>query len=134
TAGNLGADVVMACCEAHTTDVAFYALSRVLRSMFEGGPLTGDAARGNVAAPLAGIYPPVSDDAQTLFDLLGIANSQTPLRRAAAHSRRRGLVDLMTKVVRAKRTPMVFALEDVQWIDADSDETLTDFAAALNAT
>ena len=124
----------MARCESHTTDVAFHALSKMLRSMFGVGQLTGGEAREHAAAQLAKVHPPDSDDAQILFDLLGIADSQTPLPRVAADSRRRGLVDLMTEVIRARPHPMVFVLEDAHWIDADSDDTLADFTAALNET
>ena len=124
----------MARCESHTTDVAFHALSKMLRSMFGVGQLTGGEAREHVAAQLAGVHRPDSDDAQILFDLLGIADSQTALPRVPAESRRRGLVDLMTEVIRARPQPMVFVLEDAHWIDADSDITLADFTAALNET
>ena len=124
----------MARCESHTTDVAFHALSRMLRSTFGVGQLTGGEAREHVAAQLAGVHPSDSDDAQILFDLLGIADSETPLPRVAADSRRRGLIDLMTEVIRARPHPMVFVLEDAHWIDADSDDTLADFARALNDT
>src|SRR5829696_299676 len=42
------ADVVVARCEAHTADVPFRALSRMLRAMFGIDQLSGDAARGYV--------------------------------------------------------------------------------------
>ncbi|MDT5014412.1 MAG: hypothetical protein QOD39_572, partial [Mycobacterium sp.] len=133
-AGGTGADVVVARCEAHTTDVAFRALSRMVRAMFGIGALTGAAAREHTAAQLATFLAPDSDDAQILFDILGIADPQAAPPEVSVDSRRHRLVAVLAEATRARPVRTVFVLEDAHWIDASSDAALAEFATALRAT
>jgi adenylate cyclase len=127
-------DVVIARCEAHTADVPFRALSRVLRATFGIGQLTGATARKHVTDQFADLLAPESDDAQILFDLLGIADPHGGQPEVSLDSRRRRLVEVMTQTTRARASRILFVLEDAHWIDTTSDETLAEFAAALRTT
>ncbi|WP_241566637.1 adenylate/guanylate cyclase domain-containing protein [Mycolicibacterium elephantis] len=70
-AASEGADVVIARCEAHTTTLAFGALSRILRAMFRVDGLSGADARERTAAQYKGLLSAQSLDAQMLFEVMG---------------------------------------------------------------
>jgi adenylate cyclase len=133
-AGGTGADVVVARCEAHTTDVAYRAFARMVRAMFGIGAVTGAAAREHTAAQLATFLAPDSDDAQILYDILGIADPQAAPPEVSVDSRRHRLVAVLAEATRARPVRTVFVLEDAHWIDASSDAALAEFATALRAT
>ena len=129
-----GAQVVIARCEAHTTDVPLRALSQMLRGMFRIGRLSGAEARAHVTAQLADFLAPDSPDAAILLDLLGLLDGGTAQTEVSVNGRRRRLVDLMVKATRWSNARSVFILEDAHWIDATSEETLEEFATALPTT
>jgi adenylate cyclase len=126
-------DVVVARCEAHTADVPFRALSRILRAMYRIDHLSGDAARRHVVDQLGNVAPD-PHDTQILFDLLGIGDSSTAAGEVSVDAQRRRLVDMMVNAVMARRARTLIVLEDAHWIDATSDATFADFAATLRAT
>jgi adenylate cyclase len=129
-----GADVVVARCEAHTTDVPFRAFSRMVRNNFGIGALTGAAARAHIATQLASFLTPDSDDAHILFDLLGISDPNATPPEVSVDGRRNRLVAVLAEATRARPARTVFVLEDAHWIDASSDAALAEFATALRAT
>lgn len=127
-----GADVVAARCEAHTTTLAFRAVTRLLRAMFDVGEQSDADARTQTSA--ASGLEPDSTDARILFDIMGIADPGAPPVQVGVDGRRRRLVDVMTRVVRAHPRRIVFLLDDAHWIDEPSDAVLADFAATLTQT
>jgi adenylate cyclase len=127
-------EVVLARCEAHTISIAFRALSRILRAMFKVEGLSATAARDHTAEECEGRLTPDSADAQILFEVMGIADSNAPPLQVSVDGRRRRLVEVMAQAVLARSARTVFVLEDAHWIDAPSDDVLADFAATLNAT
>lgn len=132
-AARAGADVVVARCEAPTATVAFRALARLLRAVFEVGGLDDAEARAVTAAacdPLA----LSATDAQIVFDAMGIADPDAPPLEDSINGRRRRLVEIMAQVLRARPNRVVIVLEDAHWIDEPSDEVLADFAATLGST
>ena len=134
-AASQDADIVVARCEAHTTTLAFRALSRLLRAMSKVNGLSDAEAREHTAdqcgeAPLT----PDSADTQILFDAMGIADTTAPPLRVSVDGRRRRLVEVMSQAVRARSARTVFVVEDAHWIDAPSDDVLAEFAATLNVT
>jgi adenylate cyclase len=133
-AASRGADVVVARCEAHTTTVAFHALSRLLCAMFEVEGLSDAEAREHTMAQYAGQLAPHSADARILFEAMGIADTNGPPLQVSVDGRRRRLVDVMAQTVLARSRRTVFVLEDVHWIDAPSDDVIAGFAATLTAT
>jgi adenylate cyclase len=126
--------IVLARCDAHTSNVAFRALSRLLRAMFAVDGLGDTDARARVLARCGGVLAPDSDDAQILFDVMGIVDIDAPALQVSVDGRRRRLVKVMSEAVLARPERIVFVLEDAHWIDAPSDEVLADFATTLSAT
>ena len=134
-AASQDADVVVARCEAHTTTLAFRALSRLLRAMFKVDGLSDAEAREHTAAQCGeALLTPHSADTQILFDAMGIADTNAPPLQVSVDGRRRRLVEVMSQAVRARSARTVFVLEDAHWIDAPSDDVLAEFAATLNVT
>ena len=129
-----GADVVVARCEAHTTSLAFRALSRMLRAMFGVEGLSDAEAREYTVAQYRGLLTAPSPDAQILFEAMGIAESGSDPLQVSIDGRRRRLVEMMAQAVLARSTRTVFVVEDAHWIDAPSDEVLSEFAATLKVT
>jgi adenylate cyclase len=129
-----GADIVFARCESHTSTVAFRALSRLLRAMFKVEALNDAEARDHTAAQCERLFTSHSADAQILFEIMGIADTNAPQLQVSVDGRRRRLVEVMAQAVLARPTRTVFALEDAHWIDAPSDDVIADFAATLNVT
>jgi adenylate cyclase len=133
-AASQDADTVVARCEAHTTTIAFHALSRLLRAMFNVDGLSDAEARDHTTAEYGGQLTQHSADARILFEAMGIADTDGPPLQVSVDGRRRRLVEVMAQAVLARPTRTVFVLEDAHWIDAPSDEVLADFAATLNVT
>ena len=133
-AASQGADIVFARCESHTSTVAFRALSRLLRAMFRVGGLNDAEARDHTAAQCERLFTSHSADAQILFEIMGIADTDAPQLRFSVDGRRLRLVEVMAQAVLAQPGRTVFALEDAHWIDAPSDDVLAAFAATLSMT
>ena len=90
------AEVVVARCEAHTTTVAFRALSRLLRAMFNVKRLGDVEARKHTATQCEAFLTPQSADAQILFEAIGVADTTAPPLRVSVDGRRRRLVEVMS--------------------------------------
>ncbi len=134
-AASQNADVVVARCEAHTTTLAFRALSRLLRAMFKVDGLGEADARERTAAQCGEmLLTPHSADARILFDAMGIADVDAAPLQVSVDGRRRRLVEVMSGAVLASSARTVFVLEDAHWIDAPSDDVLAEFAATLEMT
>lgn len=131
-AADEGAHVVVARCEAHTTKLAFHAVTRLLRAMFDVDVQNDDNAREHTLAVAS--LEPHSTDAQILFDAMGITDPNAPDLDIGADGRRRRLVEVIRRVVRAHPTRFVFILDDAHWIDEPSDAVLADFADTLTQT
>ncbi|OBJ26455.1 adenylyl cyclase [Mycobacterium colombiense] len=129
-----GADIVVARCEAHTSALAFRALSRLLRAMFKVEGLSPGEAREHTSSQCPGLLRPLSDDAQILFEAMGIADSAALPLQLSAEARRRRLIEIGARAVRTRPGRTVFVLEDAHWIDEQSDDVLADFATALDGT
>ena len=127
-------DAVIARCDAHTTNVPLWALSRMLRAMFAVGRLDPAAARAQVMDHLPNSVGMDSDEARILFDLLGIAEPRFAPVELSLDARRSRLIDTLTAATYYRPLPTLFILEDVHWIDAASEATLAEFAAHLSAT
>jgi adenylate cyclase len=133
-AASEGADIVVGRCEAHTSTLAFRALSRLLRAMFKVDGLSASEAREQTSTQCRGLLRPHSADAQILFEAMGIADTTAPHLEVSAEARRRRLIEILADAVRVRSTPTVFALEDAHWIDQPSDDVLADFASTLDGT
>ena len=129
-----GADVVVGRCEAHTTDVAFHALARLVRSAFAIGGLGAEHARRRIRNDLGAFLAPGSEQTAVIFDLLAIADPDDPVLHLPPDARQKRIVEVMVMAAKAKTTPTLFLVEDVHWVDAVSEQILVDFAQALKDT
>jgi adenylate cyclase len=134
TAAGRGADVVGARCEAHTATVAFSALSRLLRAMFDVDRLPEAEARAQTVAQYAGMLTPDSADARILFDAMRIGDAKAPPLQVSVDGHRRRLAEMMTQAVRERPRRTVLILEDAHWIDEPTDGVLAEFATNIAAT
>ncbi|OBF96101.1 adenylyl cyclase [Mycobacterium sp. 852002-51152_SCH6134967] len=130
---NEGARVVVARCEAHTTQLAFRAVTRLLRAMFDVEAQSDADARKHILATCAGLEPD-SMDAQILFDAVGISDPKATVLHIGVDGRRRRLAEVMGSAVQAHSGRFLFVLDDAHWIDEPSDAILADFAGRLAET
>jgi class 3 adenylate cyclase len=126
-----GVDVFTAFCESHTSDIPFQAVARLLRATTGVGDLDASAARTQVRARA----PDAEQEDLLLFDdLLGIADPEAELPKIDPDARRRRLTALVNGASLARKTPAVYVVEDVHWIDEVSESMLADFVAVIPQT
>lgn len=129
-AAGRNARVVVARCEAHTTEVSFRVMARLMRAMFGVEGLSREEARAHAGAQVPDL-PLNSDDARILFDAMGVHDDAAPVE-LGAEGRRRRLADMMARAVRAHAERTVIVLEDLHWIDGPSDDVIAAFIAAMS--
>ena len=125
------AEVFTAFCESHTSQVAFHAVSRLLRAASGVEGLDPQAARAltRAQAPHA-----ESEDLVLFDDLLGIADPDVQLPQIDPDARRRRLTALINAVSLARKSPAMFVVDDVHWIDEVSESMLADFLSVIPRT
>ncbi|HWX99281.1 MAG TPA: adenylate/guanylate cyclase domain-containing protein, partial [Mycobacterium sp.] len=126
-----GVEVFTSCCESHASDVPFYVVARLLRAAFRVADLDGPAARTQVRARVPDAEP---EDLLLFNDLLGIADPEVELPKIDPDARRRRLTALVNAASLARRSPAVYVVEDVHWIDEVSESMLADFVAVTPQT
>ena len=130
-AGGRGVEVFTAFCEAHTSQVPFHAVARLLRAATGVQGLDAQAARDRVRAQI----PDADTEDLVLFDdLLGIADPEIPLPRIDPDARRRRLTALVNAASLARKTPAVYVVEDAHWIDEVSESMLAEFLTVTPQT
>jgi adenylate cyclase len=126
-----GVEVFAAFCESHTSDIPFYVVTRLLRAATGVGGLDNAAARAGVRAQ----FPDADrEDVLLLEDLLGIADPEVALAKIDPDARRRRLTALVNAASLARKTPAVYVIEDLHWIDEVSESLLADFVAVISQT
>ncbi len=123
-----GVEAFSTYCESHTSDIAFHAVTRLLRAGLGVDGLDDAAARAHVRARGSDADP---EDVLLLDDLLGIADPGIELPNIGADARRRRLTALVNALSLARREPRVYVIEDAHWIDDVSESMLADFLAAI---
>ena len=130
-AAGRGAEVVWTFCESHTSDIPFYALTRLLRAANGIEDLAGPVAR----AKMRGQLPDADEqDLVLLDDLLGIADPDVSLAAIDPDARRRRLTALINAASLARTDPALYIIEDAQWIDEVSESMLADFLTVIPQT
>jgi adenylate cyclase len=123
-----GVQVHRTYCESHTTDVAFQATTRLLRSAWGVDGLDDETAREAARRRVPGADP---DDLRLLFDELGIRDPSDALPEIAPEARRRRITALVNASVVARTEPVVYVIEDAHWIDPASESLLEEFLAVI---
>lgn len=127
-AEHAGVQVFSTYCESHTSDVAFQAATRLLRSAWRVHGLDEEAARQVVRSRVPGANP---DDLILLFDELGIRRPDDLLPEIAPDARRRRITALVNASVVAREEPVVYVIEDAHWVDTASESLLAEFLAVI---
>jgi adenylate cyclase len=126
-----GVQVFSTYCESHTSEIAFHAVTRLLRAVLGVADIDDEAARARVRAQVPGADPA---DLVLLDDLLGICDHAAELPGIAPDARRRRLTALLNTAALARSTPRVYIVEDAHWIDQASELMLADFLAVIPRT
>jgi class 3 adenylate cyclase len=116
-------------CESHTSQIAFHAVSRLLRAAIGVEGLDGEAARRRVRERVPEADP---EDLLLLDDLLGVADPEAQLPKIDPDARRRRLTALLNAASLARETPAVYVVEDAHWIDEVSESMLADFLTVIS--
>ncbi|SRX96178.1 regulatory protein [Mycobacterium leprae TN] [Mycobacterium shimoidei] len=130
-AAGRGVQVVWAFCESHARDLSFHVVARLLRAGSGVADLDGQAARTRVRDQFRDADP---QDLLLLDDLLGIADPNVALPQIDPDARRRRLTALINAASLARTEPVLFIVEDAQWIDAVSEAMIADFLTVVPHT
>src|ERR1700758_2582162 len=126
-----GIEVFTGYCQSHTSDIAFYAVARLLRAVTGVRGLEDAAARALVRAQTPDADP---EDVLLFEDLLGIADPEVALPKIHPDARRRRLTALVNTASLARKAPVIYVIEDAHWIDAVSESMLADFLTVIPQT
>ncbi len=126
-----GVEVFWAFCESHAGDIPFHVVTRLLREGIGVADLDGPAARVQVRAQIPGAD---EQDLLLLDDLLGIADPDVPLPAIDPDARRRRLTALINAASLARTEPVLYIIEDAQWIDEFSESLLADLLTVIPKT
>ncbi|WP_241519247.1 ATP-binding protein [Mycobacterium paraense] len=123
-----GVDVFTTVCEAHMREIAFHALSGLLREIFGINGIDEESARQRMRAELPTAQ---AQDLRLLEDLLGISGADIDPTEVDSDARRRRIERLLTNHTLQRQRPGLYIIEDSQWIDAVSDSILVDLISIL---
>jgi adenylate cyclase len=130
-ADSAGVQVFSTYCESHTSEIAFHAVTRLLRAILGIVDVDDEEARTRVRIQLPNAD---SADLMLLDDLLGIHDPAAEVPNIAPDARRRRLTALMNTAALARSAPRVYVVEDAHWIDPASESMLADFLAVVPQT
>lgn len=126
-----GFPVIRTYCESHASEIPFHVVARMLRAAMGIEDLDAHNARNRVRE---GLIDADRDDLLLLDDLLGIKDPTVALPDIAAEARRRRLTALIIGAALASDSPVVYVIEDAQWIDDVSESMLADFLSVIPQT
>jgi class 3 adenylate cyclase len=126
-----GVEVFSTFCESHTSQIPFHAIARLLRVAFGVEGLHTRVARDGLRDRIADADP---EDLLLLDDLLGITDPDVELPKIDPDARRRRLTALVKVASLARKTPAVYVVEDVHWIDEVSESMLAEFLTVIPQT
>ncbi|HTO53417.1 MAG TPA: adenylate/guanylate cyclase domain-containing protein [Myxococcota bacterium] len=132
-----GITVAKAHCPAHGRTLSFAVLRDLLRSFF--GVAASDrpaSARKRVRAELKRLRAATLADHALVFDFLGLAAPEDEPVVLSPDARRERLFELACGLVqsRSAREPTVLLVDDVQWIDVESEAFLARLVDAVGFT
>jgi class 3 adenylate cyclase len=130
-ARRLGVEVFSTFCESHASDVSFHVAARLLRDAAGITDLDGAAAQAHVRAQVADAS---DEDAQLLYDLLGIRDPDAAVPTIDPDARRRRLTALINSMSLARTEPAIYVIEDAHWVDQVSESMLADFLTVIPQT
>ena len=126
--------VLEACSVSHGKGSAYLPIVELLHSYFEFG--SGDRAsvrREKVAAKIAGLDPDLETALPYLYALLEIADDKDRLAGMDAQLRKSRILEAVTRLflAEADRRPLILMVEDLHWLDDESQALLDRIADVL---
>jgi adenylate cyclase len=128
-ASERGVEVITANCESHATDVPLGVASRLLQETFGVGETEPSVARMKLRALFAGCD---ADDVLLFEDMLGIRDVADPMPDIAPQASRRRVGRLINTALLERKSPAMYVVEDVHWIDEASDAMLAELISVLS--
>jgi class 3 adenylate cyclase/DNA-binding IscR family transcriptional regulator len=128
-----GVEVHEAHCQAHARALPLVPVLEMLRSYFGiTEDLGAQVARARVEARLLEVDARLAGELPLIFEFLAVPDPDRPLGAIDPEARRRRLLELIRRLVRApSRTQVVVnAIEDAHWVDPASDEFLANLVEA----
>ncbi|KUI45397.1 hypothetical protein AU197_13240 [Mycobacterium sp. IS-1590] len=126
-----GIEVAHSFCESHTKQVPFHALAAFLRAGTGVECLDAASARARLRAALLDLD---TEDVLMFEDLLGIGEPHAASATITPEARRRRLTAMVNTYCLARKTPAVYVIEDVHWMDEVSESMLADFLTVVPQT
>jgi adenylate cyclase len=129
----LGGEVHEAHCQAHARNLPLVPVLELLRSYFgiteDLGP---EAARERIQARMLEVDARLASELPLIFEFLAVPDPERPLGTIDPDARRRRLLELIRRLVRApaRERVVVNVIEDAHWIDPASDEFLANLVEA----
>src|SRR5262249_36378186 len=131
-----GVPVHAASCPSHGATLPFLLLREFVRSLVGIERSAGSDAGVRVAARLRDLDAALEPQTGLLLELLEIRDPDRVAPAMGSGARRRLLVDTLRRLLAAhgRRGPVLFLLDDLHWIDAESDALLTELLGAVPGT
>lgn len=132
-----GMAVVEAHCPAHGKSLPSGALLDLLRSFFAIGPNERPTiSRRQVRARLRHLHRGLEEELPLVLDFLGLPDPKRPLAALDAEARRARLFAFVCRLVQthSAREPTVLLIDDLHWIDAESNAFLAELVEAMGWT
>jgi len=129
--------VAEAHCQAHGRSLPCGALLDLLRSFFGVSPDEGAAlGRRRVRSRLRHLFRAVDEDLPLLLDFLGIPDPKRPLPAMDRGARLERLFAFVCRLVQTQSAaePLVLLIDDLHWIDPESDAFLAQLVEAVGRT
>ncbi len=132
-----GIDVYEGRCLGYGSMIPYLPVLQVFRAYFRLGDDERDrTARDKVAGRLLQLGEKFREEVPVLFDLLGIADPETPSPRVGIEIRQRQLLEIARRLYssEAERRPLVTIIEDLHWADSASDALFAELFESMNGT
>ncbi len=132
-----GMTVAEAHCPAHGRSLPYATLLDLLRSFFAiAVDERPSASRRRVRARLRGLHRGLEEELPLLLDFLGVTDPKRPLPAIDAGARRTRLSACVCRLVQTQSAsaPTVLLIDDVHWIDDESNAILAQLVEAVGWT
>ncbi|MFT4564818.1 MAG: class 3 adenylate cyclase/tetratricopeptide (TPR) repeat protein [Gammaproteobacteria bacterium] len=130
-----GISVYEAHCPSHGKSIPFIPILELFRNYFDISEQDSSAqARQKIAGALVLLDASLHESLPVLFELLGVADADSPAPTIDADARKRRLFDMLHKVIRAQSDRGVGAvtlIDDLHWVDDWSNEYIGQMVEAL---
>jgi class 3 adenylate cyclase len=126
--------VLEASSTSHTRATAFQPVVDILQEYFEIGPIeAAEKRRQKVNEVAATLDPALSEILPYLFAVLGIQDTPDPLAHMDSGIRQRRTLEALRSLLlhQGVGQPLVVILEDLQWLDPDSEAFLNVLAESI---